>query len=107
MQILKRKSDNKVFFIFKDSDVITLDSQLTCEEQGHTWISVEFNSTDYEVVKAVAKPANNRFYLGGLQMYDSGTWSVDETALQEMRDQYAASGRPFDEDQFNITWRIS
>jgi hypothetical protein len=107
MQILKKKSDNKVFFIFKNSWVITLDSKLTCETPEQIWTAHEFNSTDHEIVKDVAKPANNRFYVGGLQMYDAGTWSVDEAALQEIRDAHADSGRQFDEDQYNITWEMS
>lgn len=109
MQIVRKKSDNTVRHIFKDSDVLTLDTGFTCvPSDGLYPVSIpEYNSTDYEIVKDVAKPANNRFYIGGLQTYESGTWSLDTAAVQKIRDDHAAVGRTWDEDQFNITWRIS
>jgi len=109
MQIVRKKSDNTVRHIFKNSDVLTLNTGFTCitSDELHLVSIPEYNSTDYEIVQDVAKPANNRFYIGGLQIYESGTWSLDTAAVQKIRDDHAAVGRTWDEDEFNITWRIS
>tara|TARA_R110000765_G_scaffold259940_2_gene360098 strand:+ start:623 stop:952 length:330 start_codon:yes stop_codon:yes gene_type:complete len=108
MQILRKKSDNTVWQIYPEASKIILDANgltYTSADGKEKWIQEE-TSADYEIVANVAKPSNGRFYRGGVETYDDGTWTLDDSVIQGYRDGYTATGDIYDEDQFNITWRM-
>ena len=108
MQILRKKADNTVWQIYPDARVITIDANgiSVSDAEGNALWTQQETSTDYEIVANVAKPSNNRFYGQGRETYDDGTWTLDDSEVQKTRDIYTASGHVYDEDQFNITWRM-
>jgi hypothetical protein len=109
MQILRKKSDNTVWHIYPEAAVITIDADgvsYTSPNGSEKWTSGD-SSTEYEIITNVAKPSNGRFYGGGVETYKDGAWTFDNAAVQVFRDIYIASGRIYDEDAFNITWRMS
>ena len=94
--------------IYPEASLIVLDGNgltYTSVDGKEKWTQTE-TSADYEIVANVAKPSNNRFYKGGLQTYDDGTWTLDDSEVQKTRDAHTATGHIYDEDQFNITWRM-
>jgi hypothetical protein len=108
MQILRKKSDNTVWQIYPNASLIILDANgltYTSADGKEKWTQEE-TSTDYEIVANVAKPSNGRFYRGGVETYDDGTWTLDDSVIQGYRDGFTATGDIYDEDQFNITWRM-
>ena len=81
-QIIRRKSDNVVEFIFDKYDTITLETTGMTVNLGSTpkpidWVTAVYiaNTTTHELVKDITPPA--RFWPYGILKYD-GSWTTDE-----------------------------
>ena len=81
-QIIRRKSDNVVDFIFDKYDTITLEATGMTVNLGSTtrpidWVTAPYvaNATTHEIVKDITPPA--RFWPYEIMKYD-GSWTTDE-----------------------------
>ena len=81
-QIIRRKSDNVVEFIFDKYDTITLEATGMTVNLGSTTRPIDLvtapyvaNATTHEIVKDITPPA--RFWPYEIMKYD-GSWTTDE-----------------------------
>jgi|TARA_R110000824_G_scaffold398097_1_gene601753 hypothetical protein len=81
-QIIRRKADNVVEFIFDKYDTITLEATGMTVSFGNTEKAVDYvtaphvaNTTTHELVQDVTPPS--RFWRYDIMKYD-GSWTTDE-----------------------------
>lgn len=85
MQIVRRKSDNRVQYLFTDGDdVVITDNALTSP-----LVALDITTATHEVVVGVPAPA---FWVGGAFLWDGGAWAVvDVSAVAAAQAAHIAS----------------
>ena len=90
-QIVRKKDDNMVLFLFDDLDTITLDSDglsvnlCSTPKSQVDMTGPVITDTDYEILTVVQPNLPRRFYGIEVDKWDGTAWTQDATALAAFR----------------------
>jgi hypothetical protein len=97
-QIIRRKEDNIVLFLFDDLDVVTLDSEeglivnlCSTPKSQNDLLGQQITDTLFEIVTGITHPnLPHRFYGQDVDKWDGTTWTqdADQLALYRANDSW-------------------
>ena len=93
-KIIRRKSDNQVFYCIGDSETAELTStkfNFTLGNGARTLIAGDINSNTHELLTGITAPTT--FSGSGIFSYTDSGWSINTDVLEEINGSRSSMGR--------------
>ena len=84
-KIIRRKSDNKVFYCLDNAETADLTSTVfnfTLDNGGRTLTALDINSSTHELLTDITPPTT--FTGSGVFTYDGSSWAIDTDLLNKI-----------------------